>query len=203
MHPMLFILILVVSAFTLATIVSDVRHKKIPNNLTMPMFFAGWIYQLIMSVMYGWSHLGSAILGFLMGFGIFFLLWFIGSGGGGDVKLIGALSVWLGFRMTLAMLVLSTIIVLLATIAVIIRSVFSRGATGTRRKYVAAGKTPAGERQQPETLESKVERRVMTFAAPVGLATWLVLIWFYPQLSAELSTSAPETKVAVQQGGRS
>ena len=201
MNPMLIVLILAVSAYCVATIVSDVRLKKIPNKLTIPMFFAGWIFQIVMSVMYGWHHLGSAALGFVVGFGIFFLLWFIGSGGGGDVKLIGALSVWLGFRMTLAVLVVSTVIVLLMTIGVVIWSVFARGGKATKQKYVGTGKTAAGQKPQGETVEAKLDRRVMTFAGPVGLATWVVLAWFYPQLSADLSGAEKSVDVAVQQRG--
>lgn len=203
MPLMLLILILVVCGFTVATIVSDVRLKKIPNNLTIPMFFAGWVYQLIMSVMYGWEHLGSAVLGFAVGFGIFFLLWFIGSGGGGDVKLIGALSVWLGFRMTLAVLALSTVIVLMLTIGVVVYSVFTRGASRTKQKYVGTNKKPAGTTSAVETVDAKQQRRVMTFAGPVGLATWIVLLWFYPQLQAEISSTRSSPDVAISQGSES
>lgn len=85
------VLVVVVAAFTAAAAVWDIRERRIPNKLTLPVFFAGWIYQ---AVFHGWSGLGDAGLGFLVGFGVLFALWMVGGGGGGDVKLMGALSVW-------------------------------------------------------------------------------------------------------------
>lgn len=187
MPLMILVLIFAVSLFTAATIAWDVRFKKIPNQLTIPMFFAGWVYQLVMSMLYGWHHLGSAALGFLLGFGILFVLWFVGGGGGGDVKLIGALSVWLGFQMTLYVLILSTLIVLVSTVGVVLWSLIVRGARSTKGQYLGTGKNQDASAPRSETASDKVNRRVMTFAGPVGIATWVVLFWFYPQLTTQLS----------------
>ncbi|MCA9079524.1 MAG: prepilin peptidase [Planctomycetaceae bacterium] len=97
LHPATLVLILAAGIFTAAAAVWDTRTRRIPNFLTLPMFGLGWVFQIVMSVLYGWEHLASGFLGFAVGFGILFLLWFVGSGGAGDVKLMGALSVWLGF----------------------------------------------------------------------------------------------------------
>lgn len=187
MSPGAIILIVAVSIFTVMTMVWDARFKKIPNKFTLPMFFAGWVYQIGMSIADGWHHLGSAALGFLVGFGILFVLWFIGGGGGGDVKLMGALSVWLGFEMTLGVLLVSTSIVLVATVAVVVWSLSSKGLKRTKKQYLGTGKTAAGEKPKKETTEDKLNRRVMTYAGPVGLATWVVLAWHYPQLNQNVS----------------
>lgn len=192
MTPGFIILVLAVSLFTVTAMVWDVRFKKIPNKLTIPMFFAGWVFQLGMSIMYGWHHLGSAALGFLVGFGVLFVLWFIGGGGGGDVKLMGALSVWLGFRLTLWVMLVSTLIVLCATVFVVFKSLFSRGWKRTKKQYLGTGKTPSGQKPVKETKEDKLRRRVMTYAGPVGLATWLVIAWNFPQLNAELGADEAE-----------
>lgn len=191
------ILVVAVSVFTLAAMVWDTRYKKIPNKLTIPMFFAGWVFQIGMSLMYGWHHLGSAALGFLVGFGVLFVLWFIGGGGGGDVKLMGALSVWLGYQMTIWVMFVSTFIVLVATVGVVLWSLAAKGFKGTKKQYLATGKTPAGQKAIKETSEDKLKRRVMTYAGPVGLATWVVLAWNYPQLNAKLDAVevAPEPTV--------
>lgn len=146
------------------------------------MFFAGWIYQIVMSAMYGWHHLGSAALGFLIGFGTLFVLWFVGGGGGGDVKLMGALSVWLGFRLTLYVLIVSTLLVLTITVGVVLGTLLTRGVRGSKRKYLATGKTKKGEKPRTETLEEKQNRRIMAYATPVAVATWLVLAWKAPTL---------------------
>ena len=193
MTPSAIILVVAVSLFTVAAMVWDVRFKKIPNKLTIPMFFAGWIFQIGMSLMYGWQHLGSAALGFLVGFGILFVLWFIGGGGGGDVKLMGALSVWLGFQLTLWVLFVSTFIVLLTTVGVVVWSLGAKGLKRTKSQYLGTGKTSAGKKAVKETSEDKLKRRVMTYAGPVGLATWLVLAWNYPMLNPKLEAEEDPT----------
>lgn len=182
-------LVVAVSLFTVTAMVWDVRFKKIPNKLTIPFFFAGWVFQLVMSLLYGWQHLGSAALGFLVGFGVLFILWFIGGGGGGDVKLMGALSVWLGFQMTLWVMLVSTLIVLFTTTGVVLWSVVTRGTRRTKAQYLGTGKSVAGAKPVRETTEDKLSRRVMTYAGPVALATWMVLAWNYPLLTARMQAS--------------
>ena len=182
LSPASIVLIVAVGVFTLIAAISDLRTKRIPNALTFPMFFAGWIYQIIVSVFYGWGFLGDAALGFLVGFGILFVLWFVGGGGGGDVKLVGALSVWLGFKLTLAVLFLSTMIVLLATASILAYSLMTKGVRQTKSTYVGTGKTKPGQMPRPETVSEKTNRRVMAFAMPVAVASWLVLSWNLGQL---------------------
>ena len=152
------VLVVAVAVFTAVAAFLDFKTKRIPNKLTLPMFFAGWVFQLVMSLMYGWQHLGSAALGFLVGFGLLFVLWFVGGGGGGDVKLMGALSVWLGLKMTLAVLFVSTLLVLAATVVVVVSSLMKYGARGTREKYLATGKTPVGKKPLTESRDQKIGR---------------------------------------------
>ena len=157
-----------VGLFTLVTAVRDVRTHRIPNLMTVPMFLAGLAYQVAFR---GWAGLGDAALGFLLGFGTLFVLWLIGGGGGGDAKLMGALSVWLGYRMTLWVLLVSTVLVMVLTFLVVAFSVAGRGVTGTKARYGAAG--DAG----PETVARRQQRRIMAYALPVALATWAVVLW--------------------------
>jgi prepilin peptidase CpaA len=96
-----------------------------------------------------------------------FVLWIIGGGGGGDAKMMGALSVWLGWKMTVAVLILSTFFVLIGTLSVMAYQTINHGMRKTREKMASAG---SGDRQQ---------RRLMTYAFPVALATWIVLLWFH------------------------
>lgn len=186
------ILVLAVGVFTASAAVWDFRCKRIPNALTLPMFFAGWVYQIGMSILYGWEHLGSAALGFLVGFGLLFVLWIVGGGGGGDVKLMGALSVWLGFPLTLRVLLVSTLLVLCVTVIVVVVNLMTRGVRSTRSKYLATGKTPAGQKPVAETQDQKVGRRVMAYAGPVAVATWLVIAWSLPQMERNLQGGEPE-----------
>lgn len=177
------VLVLVAAAFTAVAAAWDLRTRRIPNHLTLPVFAAGWIWQAIDR---GWAGLGDAGLGFLVGFGILFVLWIVGGGGGGDVKLMGALSVWLGFRLTLLVMIVSTLIVLAITVGVMVWNLMTRGIKASQEKYLATGKITTKEVRQGKTVEETVAqkqaRRVLPFAVPVMLATWLVIGWKYPTL---------------------
>jgi prepilin peptidase CpaA len=173
------ILILVVSLFTAAAAVWDLRQRRIPNALTVPVFLAGWIYQ---GAFHHWAGLADAGLGFAIGFGTLFILWVTGGGGGGDVKLMGALSVWLGFHLTLLVVIVSTALVLVFTIGAIAWA-FARGdGRKAAQKVLGGGDAALGKKSKPETVEQRKERRIMAYALPVAVATWLVLVWKLPTL---------------------
>lgn len=178
-------LVIAVALFTAVAAGWDLRSRKIPNKLTLPMFVAGWVFQIADR---GLAGLGDAALGFLLGFGILFVLWMVGGGGGGDVKLMGALSVWLGFRLTLLVMIASTATVIVLTMGVALWSIVTRGVRGSQKKYLATGKeedkkTKTGNaKPKAETVAQRKERRVLPFAVPVALATWIILGWKIPTL---------------------
>ncbi|MGE0376458.1 MAG: prepilin peptidase [Planctomycetaceae bacterium] len=174
------VLVLAVGAFTVAAATWDWRHWRIPNKLTLPTFALGWVYQ---AVFHGWSGLADAGLGFLCGFGVLFVLWLVGGGGGGDVKLMGALSVWLGFTLTLNVLVASTLMVIFGTAAVMTWSMLTKGIRRTQDRYLAAGKSSSKtDRAASKTAAQRQQRRVMGYAVPVALATWVILLYQLPTL---------------------
>lgn len=187
------VLAVAVALFTSAAAIWDVRERRIPNKLTLPVFFAGWIYQF---AFHGWAGLADGALGFVVGFGVLFILWMVGGGGGGDVKLMGALSVWLGYRMTLLVLIVSTALVLCLTVTVVLWSMLTRGLRGSKQQYLATGKpTPAVVPAPRETVQQKQGRRVMAYAVPVALATWLVMAWKLPTLDRPAVPQPPEIRI--------
>lgn len=171
-----------VGLFTLIAAVSDLRSRRIPNKLTFPMFLLGLVFQTVFA---GWGGLADAGLGFLVGFGTLFLLWLVGGGGGGDVKLMGALSVWLGFRATLWVMILSTAIVLVGTVLSVIWTLMSRGLSGTKRRYMAKSDDDEDKKRSSrgETIQERKQRRIMAYAVPVALATWAVVILRLPLMA--------------------
>lgn len=178
----LLVFLLGVCGLTTAAAVWDLRERRIPNKLTIPAFVAGLVYQAVFNG-FGRPGLADAGLGFLLGFGTLFVLWLIGGGGGGDVKLMGALSVWLGFRLTLLVMICSVMCVLVGTLLVMVGSVITRGAYATKRKYTATGKgygTGKGRRKKTETVAERQKRRIMAYALPVALSTWVVVFWKLP-----------------------
>jgi prepilin peptidase CpaA len=178
MNPSLIVFLVGVGVFTLAAAISDFRSRRIPNAMTVPFFVAGLVYQ---GVANGWSGLADAGLAFLIGFGTLFVLWLVGGGGGGDVKLMGALSAWLGVSLTIRVLIVSILFVIAGTFGVVLLSIGRRGVRRTKDKFVAQTVVSRGK-VKGETVVDRQQRRVMAFAIPVALATWSVVLWKLPTL---------------------
>lgn len=172
------VFVVALALFTTATAWTDIRWRKIPNKLTLPMCLAGWCYQL---GFHGTDGLLSGLYGFGIGFGIFFVLWMIGTAGGGDVKLLGALSVWLGPGLTLKVMLCSLLFVIVGTFFTMFSSVLSKGWNRTRKQYTSQKLAQKGRGKKVETLADRQKRRVMAFATPVALGTWCVLLLFRNQ----------------------
>ena len=193
------VLVISVVAYTTTAVVTDWRMKRIPNYLTIPMFALGWIYQFSF---WGWPGVLDGLKGFGVGFGILFVLFAVGGSGAGDVKLMGALSVWLGVQKTLLVMVSSTFAVVVLTLAAGFWQLRSNGFRGLRRRYTSTVKPQAGEQPPVETVTQKQNRRIMAYAIPVALATWGVLAWQTNQLTKilhakqKIEVIAPEQKPA-------
>jgi Flp pilus assembly protein protease CpaA len=94
-------------AILVAACYFDLRHLTIPNKLTVPALLAGFSANTIRGAWLGLEN-GSvwagavdgiwfALLGFLLGFVLFFVFWQMGICGGGDLKLFAAVASWLGW----------------------------------------------------------------------------------------------------------
>jgi len=160
------IFVVIVGVYAATAAVVDVREHRIPNYLTIPAAVLGLAFHTFMPNGYG---LWMSLAGLGLGFAVLFVPWLLGGGGMGDVKLLAALGAWLGPAMVL--IAFGTSIVAAAAIAMITLFVtsFTKGATETKRKYLALGRRIGGEKRGP--------RRIVPFAVPVALSTWLVLAW--------------------------
>lgn len=181
--PQLVVFLVGVGVFTATAAIMDLRIKKIPNKLTLPFFGAGILYQLIFNQLgngLGSPGLIDSAAAFTAGFGLLWVLWMIGGGGGGDVKLMGALSVWIGFKLTCFVLLMSTVLVIIGTIGVMLVSALTKGLYRTKETYLATDQMPKGQPVVAETAGQRAKRRVMGYAPPVALATWLVVLYKLP-----------------------
>ncbi len=139
------------AAITVAATVWDLKTRKIPNALTVGALACGLAWQ---GYFHGGTGLLTALGGFAIGFGTFFVLWMTGGGGGGDVKLMGALGAWLGFQATLYVLLLSALLVL--GITIVSKAIAPRTESAT----LAKEKQPAG----------------VALALPVTIAVWSLIV---------------------------
>jgi len=96
-------------AFMIMAAVYDYRSRRIPNWLNL---CAASIGLSVRGLAEGFPGIQDALLGGAFGFGLLFVMFALGSGGGGDVKLMGALGIWLGFSMTLVVFLLAAVIIL-------------------------------------------------------------------------------------------
>lgn len=160
MHIELFLPAAVVAVFMAVAMGMDLKTRRIPNWLTVTTFALGLVYHTIID---GWIGLGTALGGFALGFGLLMLLWLIGAGGGGDVKMMGALGAWLGPTQVLIVFVVSGLVALGLVILIFVWKMIARS-TSNR------GPTPPGPRRQWASA-----RFLIPYAVPAALSTWIVL----------------------------
>ncbi|QDU40733.1 Type 4 prepilin-like proteins leader peptide-processing enzyme [Maioricimonas rarisocia] len=75
----------------------DGKQLRVPNWITFPMVFAGLAYN---SWAGGWTGLGDALFGMVVGLATLLPLYAIGGMGAGDVKLMAGIGAWLGATVT-------------------------------------------------------------------------------------------------------
>jgi prepilin peptidase CpaA len=160
-----------VALFTALAAVLDYRTKKIPNWLTVSAAVLGLAFHTFTP---GGMGPLAALAGFAIGFCLLLLPWLLGGGGMGDVKLLAALGAWLGPVFILVTFGTSAMLAACGAITIMTASALTDGFSATRRRYVQAG---AGGSSASSGTAPRKTRRVLPFAVPVAMATWLVLAW--------------------------
>jgi prepilin peptidase CpaA len=75
----------------------DYKERRVPNWLNAAIAAMGILVQ---GVFFGWSGVGTALSGMLIGFGVLIVPWLMHGMGAGDVKLMAAIGAWFGPVMT-------------------------------------------------------------------------------------------------------
>ena len=170
--------VVIIGSITLVAAVIDVRTRRIPNWFTVPVLAGGLLFHAITG---GWGGLLTAIGGFATGFGILLVLWLTGGGGGGDVKLMGAVGAWLGAWHTLIVFLLSGGFAAFFSLLVLLGSLMQHGYRHVQRRHLsrpdAGSKKKAAAPDSPEAVRRKTGRRILPFALPVACSTWVVFLW--------------------------
>lgn len=176
-------LLLSVSAYV------DWRETVIPKWLTIPMFGLGILVSLVRGGWLGYQEaplfllptgnvllgvldgLLFAALGCLVGFGMLFVMWLLGTCGGGDVKLFAALGTWLGPVYPIFVLAGSIVVLLVQVIVKLVAMGFSGK---NLLKLAKANRAPTQEGASPTPNKLRI-----TYSFPVAVATVAVLLWFF------------------------
>ncbi len=142
--------------------VIDFRYWKIPNWLTVPLAGVGVVLRLVLESD-RWAAVTDMALGFAIGFGILFVLWLIAGGGAGDVKLMGAVGIWVGKMIGLVFISTAVVVVLIEGVRFIKRLVApspADRARGTLEQFKGSGK----------------KRRLgLPYAVPLAIVCWIWL----------------------------
>jgi prepilin peptidase CpaA len=154
-----------VLAFVSAAVVTDLKWLRIPNWLTVPAFLIAIVFYGLTD---GWSGLFFSFGGFATGFGILFLLWVIGGGGGGDVKLMGAVGAWVGALPVLAIFIGSAIFAVMCTIVMM--------ATNRVNGQRVLQTQPSNAEAAPTHARNNPLKQHVPYAVPVAMATACVVL---------------------------
>lgn len=151
--------ILAVVVFSSIATAVDLKHRRIPNWLTLTAGVLGLLFHVFTG---GWGGLLTSIGGFATGFGILLTLWLIGGGGGGDVKLMGAIGAWLGAFPTLIVFLASAGFAVLCSVAMIVLS----GYRQANQPEADSGQPDAAGPAKPLMKQS------VPYALPVAMSIW-------------------------------
>lgn len=170
----LFVVVLVIGLGYAAYV--DWKTMKVPKWLTLGLLGLGFAINAVQGGWLGWeghpvwefgvenafqgilAGLLFSLVGFLTGFGLFFLFWIFGLSGGGDVKLVGATGAWLGWLVAIGVLLSLPFLVILTLLVTVYR--------------IAKGKLP----KLAATKQSKGQQRtVMTYSLPFALGVYVLL----------------------------
>ncbi|QSZ28381.1 prepilin peptidase [Aceticella autotrophica] len=109
----------------------DIEYKIIPNELILTGILGGIVFRLVMYR----DGLTDYIIGFLLGAGILFLISVISGGGmgGGDIKLMALIGLFVGWKLTLTTMFIAVILGAICGIILILLKI------KTRKDYIPFG----------------------------------------------------------------
>jgi Flp pilus assembly protein protease CpaA len=186
---------LVLVAITAVASYFDLRYMKIPKATSLIGLALGLLFNIVRG---GWMgangyelwHLetGSTLLGgldgllfalegFALGFGLLFVLWVLGTCGGGDVKLFAALGAWVGPEWVLYVLLGTMVLWLVYVAGRLVWSVCADGFQTTMKNYSAKGARRAEKRKARGF--HKPRKRLAALAPCFTLSTAAVMFWIF------------------------
>ncbi|MBI1824905.1 MAG: prepilin peptidase [Planctomycetes bacterium] len=151
----------------------DFSQRRVPNWLNLTLILVGFVTQ---GTFHGWSGAGDGFLGMLTGFSLLIIPWMMHGMGAGDVKLMAAIGVWLGPKLTLYSFALGALIGGLAAVVMIL-------STGRLRMACANLGVIVAKCSHPQTMFTEfgsaksfgVSSQLLPYGVPLTGGTLLVL----------------------------
>ena len=170
-----------VTVFVIVAAYIDGKQLRVPNKITYPMIFAGWIYSMVSYQMAGdgwymgllWSLAGTAV-----GLATLLPAYSIGGMGAGDVKMMGAVGAWVYCWTTFYAFCISAIV---GAVLAVLMILFS----GEAKKHWNQMLYILNEImtvRNPETLatiaaERKSSMRLLPYGIPLAIGTVTYFAW--------------------------
>ena len=198
--------------FALGMAVTDTVWRKITNKCTIPFAILGLIFSLALwgvqlagiakplpNSIAELGEMGSgrfdvmfsylcqikpwwAVAGFFLGFFILFLGFVIGGVGGGDVKLLAALGIWLGVKWFLLVFCVAFLLgAILSVCAMIAQGPMRMIHKMNRMKKIGSKEEPSknlSKKERRRRDNPKQLKRIIPFAIPVALSVGFFLVLF-------------------------
>jgi prepilin peptidase CpaA len=198
----------VLVGITLIATYTDLRYLQIPKWLTLPALASGVLVNVILGAITdgprGSEHpflfggeggfLGAldglllALSGCGIGFGLFLVMFVLGTCRGGDVKLFAAVGAWVGPKLILFLLGGTIVAVVFMAVARLAWNAATHGLRATYKDYTLKGApSPRKKSAEPKT----TRRRLTAYSPAVALSAALVLLWM---LGVELHLRAPKER---------
>ena len=152
--------------------VTDLKSRKIPNELVATILATGWLFALYSPPIV--PALGRSLAGTAVGFGIWIAFYLVGAIGAGDVKFFAAAGAWLGPAATWRAALIAALVGGMLAIAFL---VFERRLGDVLRRIALAASSKSLDVVAGRSVGSAVQRRPLPDG--VALATGaLVAAWF-------------------------
>ena len=162
-------------AFLVVTVYSDLAHGKAYDWCTLPALGVGLILATILGgVRGGESNLVASLLGVVVAGGVFGLFYFFGGFSAGDVKIAAAVGALKGWRFSLEAVFYSALVGGLMALGLLIwRGQLLRGLRDSARAAVRLG------RADKHLSEGSPARLTIPYGVAIGLGTMWVWLMHY------------------------
>jgi Flp pilus assembly protein protease CpaA len=186
-------------SITVVATYTDLRYLQIPKWLTLPALALGVLFNIVLGawtgaeVMRGRFLFGGeggftgaldglmlSVTGCLTGFGLFFVMFVLGTCRGGDVKLFAAVGAWVGPILALIVLIGTVVAVVVMGVAHLAWNMATHGFGRTYKDYTLRGAAKQrGKKNEPKTTRA----RLTAYSPAVAISAAVVLfVMFRSQL---------------------